>query len=146
LAGHVAKQGKFDSDFFGEGLVGRGSVDADAEDRGFLEVDLAGIDTRLVCLQFLRSTTGKGKNVKGQDDVLFAAIVAQLNRSSLVASQGEIGSHVSDFEESMSELGLRLLRPHGRRSESRHKEQNRQDRRDSFCHFPPPAAFEILAD
>jgi len=60
LPGHIAQQRKFHADFFGEGLVGGGSVNADAEDFGVFQVDLARIDTRLVSLKFLRSAASEG--------------------------------------------------------------------------------------
>jgi hypothetical protein len=65
LTRHIAEERKCDSDLFGECCVGGESVDADSKYCGVLEVDLAGIDTRLVCLQFFRSTAGKGKHVEG---------------------------------------------------------------------------------
>lgn len=76
LPGHIAQQRKLYSDFFGEGLVGGRSVNADAKYCGVFQVDLARVDTSLVCLKLLRSTTGEGKNVECQDDVLFAPVVA----------------------------------------------------------------------
>ena len=86
LARHVAKKRKLDSDFFGESGVGGRSIDADAKYRGILEVDLARIDTSLVCLKFFRSAAGEGKHVERQDDVLLASVVAQLYCRALVAA------------------------------------------------------------
>jgi hypothetical protein len=60
LACHVAEKREFDANFFGECGVGGRSVNADAQNSGVLRVDLAGVDTRLVCLQLFRSTTGEG--------------------------------------------------------------------------------------
>jgi len=120
LPGHIAQQREFHADFFGEGLVGGGSIDADAEDFGVFQVDLARIDTRLVSLQLFRSTARKGKNVKRQDDVLLAAVVAQLHRRVLIAAQREIGRHVSDLQGRVRDRGLRrrrLLRPSRGQSE-----------------------------
>ena len=86
LARHVAKQWEFDSDFLGEGGVGGGSIDADAEYRSILWIDLARVDTSLVCLKFLRSTTGEGKHVERQYDVLLTSVIAQLHVRALVAA------------------------------------------------------------
>lgn len=61
---HVAQQGKFDSDLFREGGVGRWSVDADAKDFGVIQVDLSRVDTSLVSLKFLGSTGGESQNVE----------------------------------------------------------------------------------
>ena len=65
LARHIAEKRKCDSDLFGECGVGGKSVDADSEYGGVLEVDLTRVDTRLVCLQLFRSTTGESKHVEG---------------------------------------------------------------------------------
>jgi hypothetical protein len=125
---HVAQKWKFDSDFFGERGVGRGSVNADTQDGCVFEVDLARVDTRLVCLKFFRSTTGEGKNVERQYDILLAAVIAQLHRRSLVAAQCEIGRNVSDLQKCVGELGLwLLLRPSSGRSEEPSKEQSQQE-------------------
>jgi hypothetical protein len=66
LPRHVAKQREFHSDFFGERLIGRGSVDADPKYGGVFSVDLSGVDTSLVCLEFFRSTAGESKDIKRQ--------------------------------------------------------------------------------
>jgi hypothetical protein len=41
LPRHIAQQREFDSDFLGEGCVGGGSVNADSQDRGVFQIDLA---------------------------------------------------------------------------------------------------------
>lgn len=123
LPRHVAQKRKFDPDFFGECFVGRRSIDTDSQDLGVLQIDLARVDTRLVSLKFFRSTTGEGKNVERQYDVLLAAEIAQLHRLSLVAAQREIGRHVADLQERVSDLGHGwLLRLGGRQSEKPGKE------------------------
>ena len=109
LARHVAQERELDTDFLGERGVGGRSVNADTQDGGVLRVDLAGVDTRLVCLKFLRSTAGEGKNVERQDDVLLAAIITQLHGRVLVAAQCEIGRNVSNFEGRVGDLGEWLL-------------------------------------
>jgi hypothetical protein len=72
FARHVAKQREFDSDLFAECGVRRGSVNADAKYGGVLEVDLAGVDTRLVSLKFFRSTTGEYSLVQVLSGVRFS--------------------------------------------------------------------------
>lgn len=76
LPRHVAQEREFDPDLFCESFVGRRSVNADAQDLGVFQIDLARVDTRLVSLQFFRSATGEGKNVERQYDVLLVAEVA----------------------------------------------------------------------
>ena len=73
---HVTQQREFHADLIGEFGVGRNGVDADAQHRRIIEVDLASVDTSLVSLEFLRSTTGEGENEERQDDVLLAAVIA----------------------------------------------------------------------
>jgi hypothetical protein len=121
LPRHVAQQRKLHSDFLGEGLVGGRSVNADAKYRGVFQVDLAGVDTSLVCLKFFRSTTGKGKDVECQYYVLFAAIVGQFHRVSFIAAQGEVRRHVADFQKCVSDFRLRLLSLGTGKSENRGK-------------------------
>jgi hypothetical protein len=129
---HVAQEREFHADFLGKRVVGRGSINADAKYRGVIEVDLAGVDTRLVSLKLLRSTTGEGEYVKRQDDRLLAAVIAQLYRRTLVAAQREIGREVSDLKKGVGELGL--LRPSSRRGKNPGKKYSQQERCDSFRH------------
>jgi len=94
---HVTEKGKLDTNFLGEGAVGGRRVNADAQNCRVIEVDLACVDTSLVSLKFLGSTTGKGKDVERQNDVLFAPKIAQLNGRSQMAAQREVWSHVANF-------------------------------------------------
>jgi len=110
VALHVAQEREFDSYFLGKRGVGRRSINTDAEDGGVVEVDLARIDTRLVSLEFLRSTTGEGQYVERQDDVFLAPVIAQLYHRSLIAAQSEIWCDVAHLEEGVRELRLLLLR------------------------------------
>src|SRR5437899_9680967 len=59
LALHVTQQRELHADLVGEFGVRGNGVDADADHRRVVEVDLAGVDTSLVSLEFLRSTTCK---------------------------------------------------------------------------------------
>ena len=94
---HVTEKGKLDTNFLGEGAVGGSRVNADAQNCGVVQVDLAIVDTSLVSLKFLRSTTGKGKDVERQNDVLFAPIIAQLYGGSQMAAQREVRSDVTNL-------------------------------------------------
>jgi hypothetical protein len=123
---HVAQEWKFDPDFLGERSVRRRSVNADTQDGGVFQVDLARVDTRLVCLKFFRSTSGEGKNVERQYDILLAAVIAQLHRCPLVAAQGEIGCNVSNLQKRVGDLG-RLLRPGSGWIEKPSKDQSQQE-------------------
>jgi len=114
---HVTKKGKFDSDFLGECRVGRRGINADPEHSRVFEVDFARVDTRLVCLKLFRSTTGKGKNIECQNDILLASVIAQSYCRPLVAAQRKVGRNVSDLQKRVGELGLLLLCPNGRQSE-----------------------------
>ena len=144
LPRHVAQKREFDSDFLGERFVGRRSVNTDAQDLGVFQIDLARVDTRLVSLKFFRSTTGEGKNVERQYDVLLAAVIAQLHRLSLVASQGEIRRRVSDLQERVSDLGHGwLLRLGSGQSEKPGKEQSQKEGQDSSCHLSSFLSFRF---
>jgi hypothetical protein len=94
---HVTKKGKLDTNFFGEGAVGWRSVNADAQNCRVIQVDLACVDTSLVSLEFLGSTTGKGKDIERQNDVLFTPKIAQLYSGSQMAAQREVWSHVANL-------------------------------------------------
>jgi hypothetical protein len=141
---HVAQKRKFHSDFFGERGVGGRSVNADTQDGGVFRVDLAGIDTRLVCLKFFRSTARESQNVERQYHVLLASVIAQLHHRSLVAAQREIGRNVSDLQERVRDLRLWLLRLSGGQIENPGKEQNQKEGEDQFCHFSSFPFFRFM--
>ena len=73
----IAQQREVHADLFREGLIGGGTVHADAEDLrvGLLEFG----DISLIRLQLLRSTAGERQNVERQHDVLLAQKVAKLD-------------------------------------------------------------------
>ena len=124
LARHVAKQGEFDSDFFGKRLIGRRSINADSKNRRIFEVNLARVDTSLVSLKLFRSATSESKDIEGQYDVLFSPVIAQFYRRSLAAAQAEIRSDIANLKKCVSQLGLCLLRLSKGQSENRSSEQN----------------------
>ena len=128
---HVAEKRKLDTNFLGEGGVGRSSVNADSQNCGVIQVYLAFVDTSLVSLKFLGSTTGKSKNVKRQNDVFLTSIIAQLHCRSQIAAQREIWSHVANFKERVRDLRL-LLGRNGRKDEQPYHEYGQHNRNDAF--------------
>jgi len=71
---HVAEERESYLDFFGEGGVGGGTVDADSEDNRITCFELGQIS--LIGLEFFRSTTCECQDVEGKDDVFLSAIIA----------------------------------------------------------------------
>src|SRR5215469_16351166 len=98
LAVHITEKGKLDVDLFRESGVGGRRVHADPKDGGVARINLARIDSRLDRLELLRSTTGEGENIDGEQDVFLAAKVGELHGFPFVAEQGEVGSGVADFQ------------------------------------------------
>ena len=121
LALHVTEKRKLDTNFLGESGVGGSSVNADSQNCGVVEVDLAFVDTSLVSLKFLGSTTGKGKDVERQNDVLFTPKIAQLYGGSQMAAQREVWSRVANFQERVRDLGLLLSRNDGKHGQRYHE-------------------------
>ena len=109
LAGHIGKKLVGNAQFFGEFLVRRRGVNADAKYSRIIQINLAIGDTSLVRLEFRRSTTGKGQHIKRQDHILLAAKIRELDLFAVVAAHGEIRSHVSDLQVGMGDSSLRLL-------------------------------------
>ena len=101
---HVAQKRKFDVDLLGESGVGCGGIHTDAKDFGIGGVDFSCIDSRLDRLELFGSTTGKGENVDGEEYVLLALKVAELDGFPLIAEESEIGSGVADFERGLGDL------------------------------------------
>jgi hypothetical protein len=144
LPRHIAQKRKFHPDFFGESFVRGRRINADSQDLRVFQIDLARVDTSLVSLKLFRSTTGEGKNIERQYDVLLAAEIAQLHRLSLVAAQGEIRRRVSDLQERVSDLGHGwLLRLGSRQSEKSGKEQRQKEGQDSFGHLSSFLSFRF---
>jgi len=84
LVVHVAEEGKLDTELFGEGLVGCGTIHAHTENHRIVRINLAGIQSRLDRLELLRSTIGEGEDVDGEEDVFLSAKVAQLHGFPLI--------------------------------------------------------------
>jgi hypothetical protein len=102
----VAQQRELDPDFFGKGFVRGRVVNADAENFRVVQVDFAGVDTRLVSLQLLRSTTGKGQHVKGQDDVLLPAEIGEMDLLEGGVGQREVRGHIAHLQVRVRDGGL----------------------------------------
>ena len=122
---HVAEEGKLDANLLGEGRVGRGRINADAENFRVVQVDLAGVDSRLDRLELLRSTTGKGKHVDGKEYVLLAVKVAELDRFPLIAEEGEVRGFVAHLQGDLGHLFALLCRPREGRNERHSGEQHK---------------------
>jgi hypothetical protein len=92
----VAEQREGHSYIFLETFVSGVAVNTDADDLriSFLEVG----DISLIRLQLLRSTAGKSQHVEGERDVLLSPKVAELDGLPVGIGEGEIGSHVPNFE------------------------------------------------
>ncbi len=118
---HVTEKGKLDTNFLGEGAVGGGSVNADAQNCGVVQVDLASVDTSLVSLKFFGSTTGKGEDVERQNDVLLTPKIAQLYRGAQMATQREVRSYVANLQERVRDLRLLLGRNDGKHGQCYHE-------------------------
>ena len=69
----IAQQGERDSDLVGKGFVCEGAIHAHTQDLGVGSFQLFKI--LLEVLHLLGSTTGEGKYVEGQHDILLAAEV-----------------------------------------------------------------------
>jgi len=132
---HVAQQREFYADLVGKFGVGGNGVDADAYDRRIIEVNLACVDTSLVSLEFLRSTTCKRENVERHDDVFLAAVIAQFKRCAPGALQGEVRRHVADLQVGVSDL--RLLRRSGIRQKQHRRQYGQQGSSHASHPWPP---------
>ncbi len=125
LAVHVAEEREGNADLLGEGGVGGGTIHADAEDFRIRGVNLTGGDSSLDRLKLLRSTTGEGQHVDGEEDVLLAAIVAELHGFPSVAEESELRGGVADLEGHFGDLrflGLGHKRSRGERGGSQKAE------------------------
>ena len=71
-------------------------IGTDGEDLSFGLIEV--FDTRLVCREFLRSTTGESGREEGEHHGLFAAKVRQLDRLAGAAGQGEVGGRIAHLE------------------------------------------------
>jgi hypothetical protein len=92
---HVAEQGKGDVDFLRESVVGCGTINADSKNdcvRGFQFGQI-----NLIGLKFLGSTLGEGEDIKGENDVLLPAKIAEANRIPVIIQERKIGRHVASL-------------------------------------------------
>ncbi len=92
----VAQEGKGYTDLFGKTLVGRRTVDADAENLRprFLKIG----DTILVRLEFFGSSGGVSENKERQHHLLPPAEIAELHGLAVLIGQFEVGRAVTHFE------------------------------------------------
>jgi hypothetical protein len=116
LAVHVAEERKLDVDGLGEGSVGRGGIHTYTENFRIVGVDLTRGESSLDRLQLLRSTTGEGENINGEENIFLAVIVAELDGFPLITEEGEVGGFVADFERELGDFFL-VLGLRGRRSQ-----------------------------
>src|SRR5256886_1808731 len=98
LVVHVAEQWKFETVLFGEGGVGRGTVEADAEHGSVGGGDLPGIDTGLDGAHLLGATLGEREDIDGEEDIFLAAVLAEPDRFPFIGEQRKFGSRVTDLE------------------------------------------------
>jgi hypothetical protein len=111
LAFEIAEEREGDSDVFGEALIGGEAVNTDAQDLRVACVEFGNIS--LICLQLSRSASGEGQHVEGEDDVLLAFKIAELDGLARRIRQREIGRGIAHFQ---MRLGRgRLLRERERR-------------------------------
>src|SRR3984893_687937 len=106
LAVHVAEERKRDADLLSKSVVGGGTVYANSEDDRIRCFELGHIS--LIGLKFFRSTLGKGKNVKGEDDVFLAAVITEVDLLPMIVEQCEIRSHVADLERGVIDFDIFL--------------------------------------
>ena len=105
---HVAEEGKLDVNLLGECGVCRGGIHADAKNCRIVGINLTGCESSLDRLKLLGSTTGEGKDVDGEKDILLAIEVGKLDRLPFVAEQVEVWSLVAYFQGCLGNL-LRVL-------------------------------------
>lgn len=70
---HIAQQREGDADLLGKRVVGSRTIPADSDDDRIVGFEFGQIS--LICLEFLRSTFGKGQDVKRQDHGLAPVLV-----------------------------------------------------------------------
>jgi hypothetical protein len=105
---HVAEEGKLDVNLLGKCGVCCGGIHAYAKNCCIVGIDLTGCESSLDRLKLLGSTTGEGKDVDGEKDILLAMEVRKLDRLPFVAEQVEVRSLVADFQGCLGDL-LRVL-------------------------------------
>lgn len=93
--GEVAEQGEAEAEFAGVRAGGEGRIDAEAQHLGAGRLELR--VEFLEAAQFVRSTTGEGEHVPGDDDGL-AAVVAQAVLAAVAVHQGEVRRLLFNFD------------------------------------------------
>lgn len=73
------------------------------------------LDISLIPLQFQRSAAGEGQDVKGQNDVFLAQVVAQSDHFAVLVLQFEVGRLVAHLQ------GVRLGEPQGQKGQNDQK-------------------------
>jgi hypothetical protein len=101
---HVAEERKLDVDLLGESGVCCGGIHTYTENSRIVRIDLTGSESSLDRLKLLRSTTGEGEDVNGEEDILFAAEVRQLDGLPLVAEESKVRSVIANFQRSCGDL------------------------------------------
>src|SRR5580700_11192837 len=94
----IAEKWEGYSDLVGEGFVGEGTIHAHTQDLGVGRFQR--FQVLLEVFHLLRSTTGKSEDIERQDDVLLAAVVAQLHVFEIIpvkVLEREIRRYVTDF-------------------------------------------------
>lgn len=119
LAHVIAEHGIADVEFLLPVRQGGREIGADRQNLSAIRFKL--VDTRLVCVQFLGSTTGKCSDEEGQYNGLLAAKIGQLDGLVVRVGKGEVGSHVPDLESSLGRIETRRLR--GKRRRQGHARQ-----------------------
>jgi hypothetical protein len=127
LAHVVAENGVTGVEFLFPMLQSRREIGTDRYDLGIILVEIS--NTRLVCGEFLRSTTGEGGHEECQDDDLFAAEVGELDGFVVGVGQSKVGGFVADLE-----IGLRRVDLLGRK---RGREYRACQECTDGSHIPP---------
>jgi hypothetical protein len=134
LAVHVAEEREGNADLLGEGSIGRRAIHTDAEDFRIRGVNFSGGDSSLDRLKLLCSTAGEGQDVDGKEDILLAAVVAELHRFPAVAEKSEVRGGVTDFERHLGDLSLFGL---GKNRSCREGGCNQEPESDRVFHGEP---------
>src|SRR5205823_3978191 len=133
LASPIAQQREGHSNRISERFVGKRAIHAHTQDLGVGSFQL--LQILLEVFHLLRSTTGKGKNIKGQHNLLLAAILTERDLFEVMAV--EIGhlkvwGEVSDFRHWSSSI---ILTP-GEGRQKRRAEQHHRKNVSFHCGLP----------
>jgi hypothetical protein len=92
----IAENGERNAELFCEFAVGGNAVDTHSEDLSLVSFEFG--DISLIRLQFLRSTTGKGKHINRQYDIFLTFEIAQLVGLAVGGAKCEVRSLVPDLQ------------------------------------------------